>query len=365
MKILFIAPLPPPIDGQSKASKTILDRLLEEKHEVEIVYLNKRSSLKNNYLSFTRIVDIIKILFKVWRKRKNNDIIFISLAESFLGNLRDLFIYCICIKYKQKIIVHMLGGAGMKEIISSKGIRFKTNKYFIEKFKGVIVEGPLNFEIFSRVISKDRIHIVPNFAEEYLLVNDKEIKEKYSLSDCIQVLFLSNLLPGKGYKELVHGFISLDSELRDKLSIVFVGGFESDKSKMDFLDTINKYDNVKYLGSFIDGTNKRELFLESQIFCLPTYYPYEGQPISILEAYATGCVVITTNHSGIPYIFTDKINGYIVESRSAESIKRVLKEILLNKNILENIAFTNRDEALLKYRTSIFQDSIMKIFTEK
>jgi len=365
VKILFIAPLPPPIDGQSKASKIILNRLRKEKHQTEIVCLNKKGSLKNNYLSLRRIIEILKILYNVLRKRKNKDLIYVSIAESFLGNLRDIFIYCICFKYKQNIILHMLGGAGMRKILSQKGIIFKINRYFIEKFKGVIIEGTANYDIFAKVISNERIHIIPNFAEEFLFSNDDEIKKKYSSLDRIQILYLSNLIPGKGYVELVNGFISLDKELSDKFNIIFVGGFESEKSKNEFFKNINNYKNIEYLGAFIDGNRKRELFLKSHIFCLPTYYPYEGQPISILEAYATGCVVITTDHSGIPFIFKDRVNGYKVEPKSSESIKKVLEVILNNKNRLEDIAFFNRNEAFTKYRTSIFQDSIMKAFTLK
>ena len=71
------------------------------------------------------------------------------------------------------------------------------------------------------------------------------------------------------------------------------------------------------------GEKKRRLFAEAHVFCLPTYYSYyEGQPISILEAYASGCVVITTDHGGICDIFKDKINGFRVEKRSCLSIKK-------------------------------------------
>ena len=97
---------------------------------------------------------------------------------------------------------------------------------------------------------------------------------------------------------------------------------------------------------------------------MPTYYPFEGQPISILEAYATGCVVITSDHSGIPYIFSDKKNGYIVEKKSVPSLKKAIENTLLNINNLEDIAFHNRNEAVKKYRTSIYQDKIMKILND-
>jgi glycosyltransferase involved in cell wall biosynthesis len=364
MRILFIAPIPPPIDGQSKASKILLDKLFEENFQIKIVNLNKnnlKNNLKNNSISINRIIEIFSALFKVWKYRKNNDIIYLSLAESFLGNIRDLLIYLICFKEKQKIIIHMLGGAGMRRILTSKGIIFSLNKFFIRKFRGVIIEGPLNMDVYSKIINKEKIHIIPNFAEDYLFADENEIKSKFRSLENIQVLFLSNLLPGKGYNELLDGFILLDNSLKEKYRIVFVGGFESEESKNVFLDKIRPFENVKYLGSYIDGCSKRELYLKSHIFCLPTYYPFEGQPISILEAYATGCVVITTNHSGIPFIFNNT-NGYLVESKSGISIMKVLENICNNIENLEEKALFNRNEAFKKFRTTNFQNSIVKIF---
>jgi glycosyltransferase involved in cell wall biosynthesis len=361
MKILFIAPIPLPINGQSKASKVLLDKLLYDGQDLKIVNLSK-NSLKNGFNSLKRVFDIFCILVEVWKKRNKNDIIYLSLGESFFGNLRDLFIYGICYKSRHKIFIHMLGGAGMKKILEGKGVQKKINSYFINDIAGVIVEGSVNFEVFSNVISKNKIHIVPNFAEDFLFVNDEEIKAKFSDKHSIQILYLSNLIPGKGYDDLANAYIELEEASKKQVNIVFVGGFESQESEKDFMTKIKTHNGLNYIGKFIDGDKKRELYCQSQVFCLPTYYPFEGQPISILEAYATGCVVITTNHSGIPYIFNDKNNGFLVEKQSIQSIKNAIVEVLINRNNLFEIAKYNRDEAKSKYRTDIYQTEISKIF---
>lgn len=363
MNILFIAPVPPPINGQSKASKVLIDRLKDDKHNLTIVNLSK-IGLKNGFSSLKRVLDIFSILFEVWKNRKNKDIIYLSLAESFLGNVRDLVIYLFCYKNCDKIFVHMLGGAGMKKILENNGLYQKINYFFLNKIGGVIVEGPANFNVFSKVIDQQKIHIIPNFAEDFLFVDDEEIKTKFLNKDNIQILYLSNLIPGKGYEELADAYINLDTAYQKQVNIVFVGGFESEESESVFLSKIKSHDGIKYIGRFIDGNKKRELYCQSQIFCLPTYYPFEGQPISILEAYATGCVVITSNHSGIPFIFSDRKNGFIVEKKSVDSLKKAIEDILKNKNILKRIAFNNRNEALVKYRTSIYQEKITQIFND-
>lgn len=361
MKILFIAPIPPPFDGQSKASKFLLDKLLFDKHNVTIINLSK-SGIKSTFNFLSRILGIIYILFQIWQNRNRNNIIYLSIAESFLGNLRDLFIYSICFNNIDRIYLHMLGGAGMKRILEGNDAQMLINKYFISKVGGVIVEGPSNLDVFSKVIDKSKIHIVPNFAEDFLFVSDNEIEEKFKDTSVVKILYLSNLLPGKGYDELVDAYVGLKPKLKQNIEIEFVGSFQTERDKVKFLKKISGHDNLKYLGLFIDGVKKRELFCKSHIFCLPTYYAYEGQPISILEAYATGCVVITSNHSGIPFVFSDEVNGYVVTEKSIKSLQEAMEKVLINRVKLKSFAFTNRNMALAKYKTSAFQNTISDIF---
>ena len=160
---------------------------------------------------------------------------------------------------------------------------------------------------------------------------------------------------------MVDAFFKLSESIKNQVKIIFVGDFEDNHSKNNFLEKIKKSTNLTYLGKFIDGLEKKELYINSHIFCLPTYYPFEGQPISILEAYATGCVVVTTNHSGIPYIFKHLDNGYEVQKKSIESIVNGISYLVENKTNLKNIAVNNRNLAFTKFRTEIFENNLKTI----
>ena len=333
--ILFIAPIPPPINGQSKASLILLNSL-NINFKTLVVNLSK-DSLSSGKITRNRLVEIISILTKVYKNRKNNNIIYLSVAESFLGNLRDLFIYIICKKSKKNLYIHLLGGSGLKAILQKKSLLSYLNKYFLKQIAGIIVESENNAIIFTNFLPLNKVHIIPNFSEDYLFANNEEIISKFKNINKIQVLFLSNLIYGKGYNELIDAFLFMPPELQDHFVIKFVGGFENQSEETIFLEKIKRNKSLSYLGNFIDGLEKRKLYMESHIFCLPTYYPYEGQPISILEAYATGCYVITTNHGGISNIFENKINGYLVKKKSISSLIESISYVIKNKNIFYSI----------------------------
>jgi glycosyltransferase involved in cell wall biosynthesis len=96
---------------------------------------------------------------------------------------------------------------------------------------------------------------------------------------------------------------------------------------------------------------------------LPTYYPYEGQPISILEAYATGCVVITTAHAGIPDVFKDRVNGFLVKKKNITDIIQSLEFCLSDRKKLLDISYGNLNEASRLYRSKAYRQNIKEIFT--
>ena len=74
MKILFIGPLPEPATGHSLACKIFLEELIKD-HQVEVVNLSKTGFKEGIY--FKRIIEVVKILQEVWRKKRNTDIIYL------------------------------------------------------------------------------------------------------------------------------------------------------------------------------------------------------------------------------------------------------------------------------------------------
>lgn len=362
MRILFIAPLPPPISGNSLAVQIFKDEL-HKSYDIDAVNFTKKV-LKNRASSFGRIIVVANKLRQIASKKRKADLIYFSISESTAGNLKDIFIYLLCFRRLPKMIVHLHGGAGLKEILSDpKSWIFRLNRFFIRRLGGVIVLGQSHVSIFDKILPRNKIHIIPNFSEDYLFRSVEEISNKFHNKKRLNILFLSNMIYGKGYNELLEAYLSLDDIFKDQINIDFAGEFGSPGNRSKFLKRIHGLTHIKYWG-FVSGNEKKELFEKAHVFCLPTYFRYEGQPISILEAYASGCVVVTTDHSGIKDVFSDPGNGFQVEKRSVESLKHVIERIVRNKEILSEIAVNNRNIADKKYRTTIYNNSLKKVIAD-
>lgn len=370
MNLLVIAPLPippasgesaPPVTGNTLPVVVMMDSFRKNRHNVVEININQ-GSLTSGFFTFSRAFHVIRAAWQTYRLKKESDLIYLTVAESLVGNLRDIAMYISCWGKLDRMVIHMLGGARMRQILTpSNRWQFKINRFFISRLAGVIVEGQAQFDTFSNVIDKRKIHIIPNFAEEYLFNNSEKTIEKFKNINPLRVLFLSNLLPGKGHDELLEAYKALSPVNQSKVQLDFAGGFETEAQKQLFIGKISVFPNIEYHGA-VKGEVKKQLYHSAHIFCLPTYYPYEGQPFCIIEAYAGGCMVITTNHSGISQIFSDNVNGYEVKKESVEDLSKVLTRLIEEPHHIERFGISNLDVSLQKYTSKEYLSKIQRVF---
>jgi len=356
MKILFIAPLPPPITGHSLASK-ILYKELSSHHEIKVIDLSK-NSFKEGIDSLGRIKDVFKILFKIFLYVFKADRIYLTISESFTGNLKDLLIYLICFFKLNKFYIHLHGGSLQNLLFKKNKFIFIINKFFIKKLRGVIVLGESHISTFSDFVPIKKIFIVPNFSEDYIFISKHDFINKYNNPKKINLLFLSNMQSKKGYKIILEAFLKLDGDIQSLFNLDFAGKFESNKDEKKFTEIIKNNNNIKYHG-IVQGNSKKNLLRNAHVFVLPTSF-LEGQPISILEAYASGCFVLTTIKGGIVDVFSNYENGYQIE-QSVKSITENLIKLSHNLPLIMKVGQKNRDEALIKYRSSIYNKRLLDI----
>ena len=259
------------------------------------------------------------------------------------------------------MVIHLHGGAGMREILrGGPGLRRRANEFFLRRLGAAVVLGDRHLDLYRGIVPEDRIHVVPNFAADSLFADEEAIDARFSAPGPLRVLFLSNLIPGKGHLDLLEAYLHLDRDLRNSIVLDFAGAFESPKHEASFLDRIRRHRQIRYHGT-VAGDTKRRLFHEAHVFCLPTYYPYEGQPISILEAYASGCAVITTDHSGIRDVFSAPTNGYEVAKRIRARSPSRARAAVGDRQTLHAMGRFNRRLADANYRTAHYNARLLAI----
>lgn len=360
--ILFIGTVPPPITGQSLACAVFLQELAKH-YDVRVININK-SDLASGGFVWGRVKEIVGILRQVRREADGVDGVYFTITESILGNAKDLLIYLACRRLLPNTVVHLHGGAGMIRLLHGPvGVIRRLNAAFLRRMAAVIVLGDRLRRVYDGVIAPDTLRVVENFAEQEYQLPAELVRAKFLERGRLRVLFLSNMIAEKGYLLLRDAAHALERDYPGAVQLDFAGAFVTEDDKADFLASIVDRPYIRYHG-VVNGERKKQLLQQAHVLALPTYYPFEGQPISILEGYAAGCAVLTTDHSGIFDIFTPGENGWEVEKRSVDSIRQAVETCLSDNAKLVAIAQHNADVAKTRFTAERYNRALLSIIGE-
>lgn len=320
-KVLIIGPFPNPINGCSLANQVLLTNLKSRKVSVDIINTasNYISSKQGTEFSFFKVLNFLKTYIHV-PKIFASQVIYTTPGQTFFGILKYAPFYILCILLRKPYIIHVHGNYLGKEYSRLNGIKRRVFRYLLRKASAGIVLSESLRSNFDGLLMNDKIFVIKNFVQNDLFSIKPFTKQK----DKLRLLYLSNVMVEKGIFELLKS-LKLLKEKNIDFELVIAGRIEKEIEEK-FKNIIDEFgDNVKYLGT-VFGTKKKEILEKSNVFILPTYYSMEGQPISILEGLATGNIIVSTNHGGIPDIISN-VNGFLVEPKSVIELADVLIKI--------------------------------------
>lgn len=369
----IIAPFPPPLGGDAKAVQLLIESdLVKKELNIEKINLSDGTlrSSGNRNLKTNKIRIVLNAIKKINKISNKTDVYYLTIAQSFFGSIRDLAILSTIYRKKTKnakVIIHLHGG-GFKLYFEStnKFMKKSIKKTFSKVDKAIVLSSSLR-SMFDSIVSEEKICIVENCVDNLVYPNSvtienkiKEIVEKKT----INVIFLSNMILSKGYFDILKA-ANILNEINDSniFQFYFAGAFPSEEEKKDFYQYIDKKQlksKVKHLGT-VEGEKKNDFLKQGDIFVLPTYFPPEGQPISILEAMAYAMPIITTSHGGISDVIVESINGLYVEKKNPTDLAYSLIELAENRKKMKKIAIQNRATVEKKYLEKNYIEKMIKI----
>ncbi|MCE7071012.1 glycosyltransferase family 4 protein [Dyadobacter sp. CY327] len=357
MKVLFIGPLPDPINGCSLANQVLLNRLNQEENLYTTVINTGTSDMSSKnvgFFSFKKVFHFLKSYRSVLSVL-SHDVIYSTPGQTFFGIAKYAPFYLLSIISGKPYTIHIHGNHLGNEYKILSGIKKSLFKLLISKAQAGIVLSTSLKKNFDGLLAKEKIFIVENFTEDGLLHGNVVKKD----SSQLRLLFLSNLMREKGIIEFLDALLILQN-LGIDFHVDVAGKMEVEledviREKFELLKGRLVYHNV------VTGQAKRTLLYNSNVFVLPTFYRMEGQPISLIEAMATGNVVVTTKFSGIPDIVSNK-NGFFVEKENSKSLADTL--IHLSDNLhryVTEMGSYNTEYVKSNFTEKIFSEKILKV----
>lgn len=350
--IIIIGPFPEPISGVSLANEVVRKVLLLHSYKVHIINTSfSEFDEQVGKFSFKKALFFLKLNLSIYKIFSSN-IVYITPGQTFFGVLKYAAFILLSRVLGKELIVHIHGNHLRDAYDEMNKVKKRIIYFLVSKFhKGIVLSQSLKKNL-TPFLDNSQIFSLPNFAEDYLLEENTEVNNE------LRIVFLSNLMIEKGILHLLEALHFL--ELKGIKYKAKIAGNIDKSTKDNFFVLLNRLSNTEYVG-LVKGEEKKALLLWSNIFILPTFYKMEGQPISILEAMATKNVIITTDHAGIPDIFSSGVHGFYVDKKSSKSISETLEYLSVQKEEVKKIAENNKVYFLKNFTLSNFKKNLLEI----
>jgi glycosyltransferase involved in cell wall biosynthesis len=400
MKLLIFAHTPPPHHGQSYMVQLLLagfggDRRKQKRakekgsrvteasaagrnYGIECYHINARLSKKLEDIGDLRIGKLLLLLGyclqAVWCRYRYGvtTMYYIPAPGKPSALYRDWFVMLICRRVFKKVVLHWQA-AGLADWLETE-MQMRTRSWTFRFLKQVDLSIILSHynradaeKIFSRqirVVNNGVPDPCPNFDHDLLArrkarfgvrrkllagetLTEDDMQHTGGSPNVVRVLFLALCTRSKGLFDAISGVALARQKLAERkcaisLRLQVAGTFVSAEEKAEFDRLMaDMGESIEYFG-FVSGEQKTRLLKEADLFCFPTYYENENQPVNLIEAMAFGLPILTTRWRSIPEWFPRNYLG-LVDIRSPGQVANVMLALMagelgdgLRDNFLRN-----------------------------
>lgn len=202
-------------------------------------------------------------------------------------------------------------------------------------------------------LTKRQIHIIPNGINLAKYTPRPETRG----TDIKTVLYVGRLEKRKGVRYLIEAFALL-KKLHPEFRLV-IAGDGPDREKLQNLVKDRKIQHVSFLG-FIDDETKIDWLKKADVFCSPAIHG-ESFGIVLLEAMASGCVVVAGNNTGYEGVLSGRGQISLVNPHDSVEFARRLA-VMAQDEGLRRVWREWAYEEVKKYEQNYVVDQYMKIY---
>jgi glycosyltransferase involved in cell wall biosynthesis len=179
----------------------------------------------------------------------------------------------------------------------------------------------------------DKIIVIPLGAPKLLAVNSKGLLKSLGISEPF-ILFVGTIEPRKNLSRLLEAYARLSTYLNPLANLVIAGGVGwGDVDLVKMVRRLGLQEHVRILG-YVSEEQLTALYRHAKFLAMPSIY--EGFGLPLVEAMAHGCPVLTSLSSSMPEVAGNA--GFFVDPWDINSIESGLRELMINKELLNGLA---------------------------
>ena len=332
---VVVGRFPPPLDGQSVATRRLAS-LLAEARPVETFDLNPggealvQSRVRFRPDAALHFLRERRRLGRFLAARADAPVLWTTISPTPLGHLRDaLAVGPALPRGRAWAVVHH----GRFHRVFERASTRPTALRLVRRLAGVVFLSGALAERCAPWLPPERRAVIPNTVDPALVPDARalaaardERAAALGAGGPLRVLFLSHLIPSKGHLDLVRAV----GRLRQRgvaVEATFVGRWDAPDGEAAFHRVAAEAGAggaVRYAGSLTERGAIGRAYLGAHVLALPTYYPAEAQPLSVVEALAAGTPVAVTPHASLPETVREGREGHFAPPRDPDALADAL-----------------------------------------
>ena len=333
--VIVLGRFPPPIDGQAMLTRRLADLLETSRsvRRVDVSFGDVEHVPEDVQFSMDKVRHYAGLRSRVrhaLRELPEAPVLWASISPAPLGHLRDVVTLQPAFQPRQRVfgIVHW----GNFDRIFRQHTTRLTAKRLVGRLRGFVFNNAFLADKCSEWIPSERTFLMPNTIDDAVICDDSAVATKRASRrgrEHMRLLFLSNMIPSKGYLDVLEAVGVLEGK-GVRVHADFIGRWSSDEDHVSFNRSVDKMglgEIVTHHGGLSDRERIRQSYLDADVFVLPSYYPTEAQPVTIIEALNAGTPIVTTRHAGIPYTVDGDENALFVPPRDPFAIADAVENL--------------------------------------
>lgn len=313
MKVVLLAPTPPPAGGIAGWTVRMMNAELKNGWEVAVV--DEKTGRESAYASTTSIRAELSRCKRIWRdltaalKDKDVKVVHSCIPSRTTSMLREYICACITKAHHRKFIIHFR--CTVPNTVQGKLGRFMLKRLCNKSDLIMTLNEQTNNYI--KKLTKTPYVLIPNFISESELLTDRGINDEIDT-----VLYVGGVIENKGAFE----FLSV-AEQFPNIQFRCLGKVDEKVSK--YIEQ-HPIPNVCFAGTKNRDEVKDELS-KADVFAFLTYFEGEGFSNALCEAMAAGLPCLVTDWAANKDMIEDK-GGYVVPIKDADAAAKALKKMM-------------------------------------
>ena len=418
MKILFIAPLPPPVHGSAMVSQYIKDsKLVQEQYDCDFVNLSTSRRMdeigKGGMKKILRFVGAyFSLLWKLLTRRY--DLCYLAITCHGIGFLKDAPFVLLCKLFRRKVLIHQ-HNKGMSGCVERWPYRWLLP--LVYRNTTVMLLSWHLYDDIAAVVKREQVVVCPNGIPEQAVGHWPLAVGSRDDDNCAAELQANSQKPeansqapfshtestelteGKSLRPCCHpdgnsSFFTLPSSLLETLHttqnsaprLLFLSNLIPSKGVYVLLDAcrVLKERGLDFKCDFVGGESKavsaeafREAIAERGLADRVVYHgPKYGEekevywqgadlfvqptfddcfPLTLVEAMQHRLPIVSTDVGAIPDMVEDGVNGFVCQQRDVDSLVTALERLITDPTLRQQMGERGYQRYLDLYTLEAFE----------